>query len=163
MARDDLEARIEELEGTLREVRDDLRDPPRGPLGLPRPPTPREALRFADEYAIPAAIAILEANLRTLELLQGALRTARRGEDSRERVEGIGREAADRIEAALADLQEALQASDLPSDPEARELLAEARELNAELREELETIDGGEAAGDVDEELESIREEVGDT
>ena len=68
---DDFAASAEELSTVLRELRDELRrEQPRGPLGLPRPPSPSEVVRFADEVAIPGTIAILEVNIKILETVQ---------------------------------------------------------------------------------------------
>ena len=53
-----------ELSETLESLRAELQEPPEGPLGLPRPPTPRELLRFTEQYTIPTTIALLEAAIR---------------------------------------------------------------------------------------------------
>ena len=74
------EERFAELETQVEELRREI-GPPRGPLGLPRPPSPGELLRFADEHAIPTTIAILEANVRALEALREAIGLLRRVED----------------------------------------------------------------------------------
>ena len=50
------EERIAELETRIEELSAELREPPRGPLGLPRPPTPGELLAFGDDHAIPTTI-----------------------------------------------------------------------------------------------------------
>lgn len=135
----------DELSTTLRDLTEELRagrEPPRGPLGLPRPPTPRELLRFTDEYTIPTAIAVLEANVRMLEALQGAIRLARagdevdkRGRETRVRTEELGLEALDRLDDVLADLQGALEGR--PTDTEARTLLDDARALRHEIDDRL--------------------------
>lgn len=136
---DDLADRVAELEDTLEELREEL-EPSRGPFGLPRPPSPREIIRFTDEYAIPTAIAILEANIRTLQLLRAVLRGARgapRGEEVRDRASSLGRTTAESVDRALADLQAAIEGADLPQDDEARSLLEEAKGLNREIRDRL--------------------------
>ncbi len=76
-AADDLAAAAADLAASLEALRDDVAPRPRrGPFGLPRPPRPVELLRFADDHAIPTVIALLEANVRALELLRAALRLA---------------------------------------------------------------------------------------
>lgn len=171
-ATEDLAARLEELNATVEELRAEV--PRRGPFGLPRPPTPRELARFTADYTIPAAIASLEATARTLELLQAALRAADEGTRARGRAEQAGEAVLDRLDDALADLQTAIEGSGLPADPAARELLVEARELSDQTRTALEGTDAGtdvpqegeessEASTvDVEEELETIRREVGE-
>lgn len=139
----------DELSTTLTNLRDELergREPPRGPLGLPRPPTPRELLEFTDEFAIPTAIAVLEANIRALEALQGAVRLTRagdrvgeRGREARAHTEELSRGALDRLDDVLVDLQDAL--SGRPENPEARTLLDDARALRSEIDERLRAAD----------------------
>lgn len=139
----------EELSTTLSSLQDELeteRDPPRGPFGLPRPPTPRELLDFTDEFAIPTAIAVLEANIRLLEALQGVIRLARtgqevgeRGRETRARTEELSRGALDRLDDVLVDLQDAL--SGRPENPEARTLLDDARTLRGEIDDRLSEAD----------------------
>jgi hypothetical protein len=170
---------VEELRRTVEELRAELRGPPRGPLGLPRPPTPREVARFTAEYGIPTAVATLEATVRSLELLQAALRAADPGGGDgvpgpamRDRAERAGGAVLDRLDAALADLEAAVEEGGLPTNPAARELLLDARELTRETRDALAAGGATESDGapgtevDVEEELETIREQVheeGDT
>lgn len=152
----DLAAVADDLAETLRELEAELDsppEPPRGPLGLPRPPTPREALRFADEVAIPATIAVLEANVTLLEALQRAIRLADAEREVRERSTRAGADAVSasraglkRLERALTDLQAAVEEGDLPSDEAARDLLQDARRLRDEVEDRL-----GEARQEVDE------------
>ena len=174
-ARDDLEDRIDELEETLLALREELA-PERGPMGLPRPPRPREFLRFTDEYAIPAAVAAMQANIRALELLQAGIRATdaeraagevgRAGRTVRDRATEAGGATLDRLDRALSDLESAMEGRGTPADPEARELLSEARQLNDEIRDRVAVeSEAGESEAvriDVESELESIREEVGD-
>jgi hypothetical protein len=47
------EERVAELEERIEELSEELRSPPEGPFGLPRPPTPGELLAFVDDHAIP--------------------------------------------------------------------------------------------------------------
>lgn len=185
--RDDLEDRVDDLQRSLEELRREIEPrPPRGPGGLPRPPTPGELVRFADQQAIPTAIAVLEANIRALELLQGAMRLADSGraageeaDRTRERAEDLSRRSLDRLDAVLDDLQEATRADTLPPEGEARDILEEARTLREELRG---GIDGAErdrhhnreqardtefdtsesVTIDVEDELDSIRAELDD-
>lgn len=143
----ELERLAEDLSSTLAELQNELerrgpREPPRGPLGLPRPPTPGELLDLADEFAIPALIAFLEANVRALEAFQAALRLARageevseRGRETRRQGERLGRDALDRLDDVLDDLQGALDGR--PQDPTARTLADEARALRDEIDDRL--------------------------
>lgn len=155
---DDLEARIEALRAELRSGDDHgTRRPSRG-----------EALRLTEEYAIPAAITALEANVRMLELLREAIRARSRGGEGGRR--GTVTES---IERAFDDLERALEGSELPGDREARGILTEVRRLNDELRERLSGLDraGPRSGGgtddrvvriDVESELDEIRESVED-
>jgi len=199
---DDLEAAVRELSDTLEQLRTELRQPPTGPLGLPRPPSPGELLRFTEEYTIPALVSLLETSIRVLELLAAAIRVADGrsldgaveegvagvGERSLEYVgdgtEGLAaasRATLERLDDALAELQEAAEGG-RPDDPEVQSLLADARELRAEIDGRLAEAasdaeaespadrdpDGGggtdeDESGvgiDVDEELETIRRQV---
>jgi hypothetical protein len=153
----DLAEATEELSETLEALREELREPPRGPLGLPRPPRPAELLRFTERYAIPTVVAVLEASIRTLELLSAALRVAdgrpldaatgrserRAGQEvlgsieqaGRDRIAASSRETLRRLDDALAELQSA--AAGDPSNPELRRLLEDARELRSEVDERL--------------------------
>lgn len=133
----DLDALATELSDVLRELRAELRRPQRGSPGVLRPPTPRELLGFTERALIPAAIAVLEANIRALELLAS---TIRRVEDStdpeaRARTATATRPTLDRLDAVLEDLQDALAGD--PRSPETRRLLDEARDLRAEIDDRL--------------------------
>lgn len=166
---DELAARLDELEATLDALRAELDDPARR-REVPRPPRPSELLRIADEYAIPAAISALEANVRALELVQAGIRATdagRRASESgrgvRDRAADAGRTSFEGLDRALAELESALAGRGEPANPEARELLSEARRLNEEVRDRLALAD--ERTDDavrieVESELESIREEV---
>lgn len=149
-SREDLQARLAELETTLEELRGELRDDRAGP---PRPPSLSELLRFTEQYTIPSLIALLETTIKSLELLQGTLRLADPGrelspEDDRSRRRGTGagsdrlagvRENAEaQLASTLSDLREALSAADLPEESAPRSILQEARELTAEIEAELE-------------------------
>jgi hypothetical protein len=137
-------ATAEELAEVLSELRAELREGRRGPFGLPAPPRPGEVLRFTDEHAIPFAIAVLEANIRALELLQGAIRLVesgqRTGEEARatrDRAASLSRATLDRLDDALADLETAATGRELPPDESARSIVEEARRLRAELSDAL--------------------------
>lgn len=158
---------VAELEDTLAALRDAAEE-----SGGLVPPRSREFLRLTDEYAIPTAIAFLEANVRALEFLQGAIRVMDPGRsavgDARAASGGavsLGRASMERIERALDDVEAALTESPMPRDRDARRLLTEARRLNDEIRDQ---IGADEAARDrdavridVESELETIKDEVG--
>lgn len=144
----DLDTLADDLSGLLRELRGELRRPPRGPMGLPRPPTARELLSFTERQAIPTTIAVLEANIRVLELLADAIRTVERSDDTshraaeraprdrpRSRATAASRSTLDRLETTLDDLQDALEGE--PPGSETRRLLEEARALREEIDERL--------------------------
>lgn len=142
----DLEEAVEELTEILEELRSELREPPTGPLGLPRPPTPGEFLRFTERYTIPALISLLETSIRVLELLAASIRVVQRepSESGRrdspeagvpvrnDRVASIGRATLDALDDALAELQAAASGGE-PSSPELRRLVEDARDLGAEI------------------------------
>jgi hypothetical protein len=169
---DDLAALVTELEETLRELRtevdgSDRHGPPRrgrsrgraGGPSIPRPPSPRDLLRFTETYTIPTVVAFLEAAIRGLELLAGAIRLLdgrdprspeRRDRDggailadvstaAGERAAASGREALARVDDALAELQRTYEGE--PEDPTARRLLDDARELRGEIDERLAAIE----------------------
>jgi hypothetical protein len=118
---DDLERTVGELAATLDELRDEL-EPER------RTSRVRELVRFTEQFTIPAIIAILETNVRLLEMLQGAIRLA----DGRldEGSERTADRAFDAIDGALSDARDALAGA--PGNSDARLLLEQARELRAE-------------------------------
>ncbi|WP_332899043.1 DUF7547 family protein [Haladaptatus sp. CMSO5] len=141
-ARDEVSPLIDDLEATLAELRTALEPTTR--RGLPRPPSPRRLLSFTDEYAIPTAIAVLEANIRALELVQEVIHVTNRGLDASEstrnastRARNVSQDAIDRLERALTEIQVSLEEGALPENPEARKLLTEARTLRDEIDERL--------------------------
>ena len=167
--RDDLEARVSELETTLAELRRELR-PRRGPFGLPRPPRPGELLRFTEQYAVPTAIAVLEAQIRALEGFSAVLRAMNRGraasertDRTRARAESLGRETLSALDRALGDLRNAVESGGLPDSPAARELLSDAQrltdEIESELREAQRTGRRERNVEAVEEEIEILRDE----
>ncbi len=191
---------VDELERTLADLRaavDEGPPPERrrdGPT-LPEPPSPRELLRFTETYTIPTLVTVLEAAIRALELLAGAIRVLdgrdprpsetrgsggsgiltdvstvardRAAEEAAER----GREALDRVDDALVELQRAYEGE--PPDEDARRLLADARDLRAEIDDRLaasdseddepdRSADGADRTTvDVDAELASLKERAG--
>lgn len=141
---DALADRVAELEQALSDLRRETIRPPRGPLGLPRPPTPAEFVTFTERHAIPATIAFLEANVRALQALQAALRMARgvdetrdRTAEARARTAELGSRTLDALDDALEDLADAYREGSLPNDPEARSVLRDAQRLTDEIRGEL--------------------------
>lgn len=181
----DLAETAAELEQSMRDLRQELEsDLSRGPLGLPRPPSPGELLRFADEAVIPAVIAILEANIKILESIQAGIRIANSRsqvtagtKDQAKTVQSIGKDTLDQFEGAIDDLQSVIEEGGLPEHDEAREILQQARDLRESLdaeveeaskqppeeeSEEDESVDSTvseELDIDVDSELESIKQE----
>lgn len=154
-SRDELVDRVADLESTLQELRRETMRPPRGPFGLPRPPTPGELVAFTDEHAIPATIAFLEVNIRALQAFQAALRLARgtsksaqAGRRAGSRTTELGARTIDALDSALQDLKNAYEAGTLPDDPTARRVLSDARRLTDEVREELESVRTQEYAAD---------------
>ena len=153
-----LAAATEELAETLEALRAELEGPPRGPLGVPRPPAPRELFRFTEGYAIPALIAVLEANVRLFEALAAAMRVADGrpldggaldgesvGDRRRGRLARTGQSALGTLENALEELAVALERGE-PSNPEALRLLEEARTLREEVEGRL--AETGEVGGE---------------
>lgn len=147
-----------ELAETLEDIRGELQQPPQGPLGIPRPPTPGELLRFTEQYTIPTLIALLETSIRVLELLAATIRIAdgrpldgaggetlrdlgREGED---RLAAVSRSTLEKLDDALAELQSAAAGGDPGSEnPELQRLLGQARELRGEVDARLdEAIEG---------------------
>lgn len=148
---------LDSLEGTLSTLREELGDEsgarPPTPFGdrrPPRPPRMRDILRFTDEYTIPTLVAILEANVRLLKLAQAGIRAVdpersvfsdsgqtTLSSDLRRAAGDAGRLSADRLASSLSDLQRALEEADTPENPEARDLLTDARSLSAEIETRL--------------------------
>lgn len=148
-----------DLESVLRDLRTEIgpdgrrgplvSDRRRGPLGLPRPPEPRRVLRFADEVAIPATIAVLEANVKLLQALQRGIRMTESGRQVKEEGAAVGDRAADvsrttldRLGSTLEDLQDATARGGTPQDGPARDLIEEARRLRDEIDQRLREAQG---------------------
>ena len=140
--RAELAAQLDELEATLTDLRGELRTEER--RGPPRPPRLGELLRFTEEYTIPTLIALLEATIKSLELLQRTLRLAdparaarEESDAARSRFDEVGSEAGHQLAGALAELRTALAEADLPENPESRDLITDARELTGEIETRL--------------------------
>jgi len=146
---EELAALLADLERTLTELRSAIDADVRGGNGTTpddrrrprRPPTPGEILRFTEEYTIPTLIALLEATVRSLELLRAVLRLAGPGATTAERLRERSRadDAPDvaTLRDALGDLRAALTGADLPADSEAGSVLADARALTEEIDDRL--------------------------
>ncbi|MFP9192672.1 hypothetical protein ACLI4Q_13570 [Natrialbaceae archaeon A-CW1-1] len=152
---DDLAAAIRELTATLELLREELdaQGPRRPPL---RPPTPREVTRFGDEIAIPALIALLEANVRALKALQRGLKVARAERTARGAATDAAGDAADRtkrrskelrettlshLDRALNELQDAVSGGSIETDDRTRTLLEDAKRLRADLDQRLASLE----------------------
>lgn len=165
--RDDreLEPLVEELAATLSALQEEVDS---GPARSPplRPPSFREVLRFTERQTIPTLVAILEANIRMLELAGAAMRAmdperaVDEGATAHRALEG-GRVSTERLAAGLSDLRSALAGAEA-TNPEARELLAEADRLSAEIRERLEEPDTEGRASGTDTPAEGVSIEVED-
>jgi len=169
---DDVTALLSDLVKTLQDLETEVE--PRTESGRPRPPTPRELLRFTSDVTIPAAILVLKTNIEALKLLRRALRIAEgrptgrsNGTAVRERATDLSQATLARLDDALADLQGAIEGR--PEDAEARELLTEAREIRDEVAQRL--ADGADASDgdagtevpvDVDAELQSLKDDIDD-
>ncbi|WP_254763901.1 DUF7547 family protein [Natrinema marinum] len=137
---DELADAVRELTRTIDDLRAELaesRPRRRPPL---RPPTPREVLRFTDEVALPATLAVLEASVRALEAFQQSLRVVRGGREARDRTTAAAEATSERaselrrttlsqLDSVLAELQRATSEGGLPADEQARDLLEDARRL----------------------------------
>lgn len=170
---DDLKRRLDELETAMRELQAELEgETNTPPSGVIRPPSVGDLLRFADQAAIPALIAILEANIRILESVRQAIRlteSTRRSEtqpSQRSELAEVGEETLSRLAQSLDDLQTLIEAGSLPQEETARSILTDARDIQEELETQAETTDGTteesseeEVHIDIDAELESIKEE----
>lgn len=177
-SRQDVATLVGDLARTVEELQSELEPDERPPL---RPPTPRELTRFTSEVTIPAIVLVLETNVQALKLLQRTLRlaTGEAGDgtasDARERAGEIGRKTLSQLDAAFADLQEALEGR--PPDDRARELLDDARSIRGEIDDQLAASAGDgrrrdqgrepvpdrkQVDIDVESELQSIKDDVDD-
>lgn len=136
-------ARQAERYGYRRRERGDRSDADGRDRPLPRPPSLGEMLRFTEEYTIPTVISMLEATVRSLELLRSALRLVdpqrsafddgdrRRSTTDRLAATTMGREALSGVDRAIDDLRDAL--SGLPEEEESRSIVTDARDLMGEI------------------------------
>ncbi|RDZ54974.1 hypothetical protein C5C07_05510 [Haloferax sp. Atlit-4N] len=146
---DELGDTLDELGAELREERDRGRGRDRRGYGddrfrPPRPPTFGEVLRFTESYTIPTVIAVLEATIASLELLRRLMRLSDPGramEDARNetesRMRNVPKSAVSGVDRALDELRNALSEADLPTNPEARDVMDRARSLADELDERI--------------------------
>ncbi|MGM0606423.1 MAG: DUF7547 family protein [Halobacteriota archaeon] len=135
---DDLEDRLDELEETLGELRGELRADSR--RSRPTPPSLGELLRFTEQYTIPTLIAMLEATIKSLDLLRRTLRLADPGRaareetaDARRELDRVGSKASGQLARSLSELRTALSEADLPENGDSRRLIEDARELTEEI------------------------------
>ena len=158
---DELAEAVRELTRTLEDLRQELdgsgrrRRRPRL-----RPPTPRDVLAFADDVAIPAALAALESSIRALEAFQRGLELVRTEREVRDRTADattaaetraneVRQTTLSRLDTVLSELQRASSSGALPADEDARELLADARKLRDEVDSRLrDATRGSEPAAD---------------
>lgn len=174
---DDLRTLLEDLDETLDDLRGELEadeSPDR------RPPTVGELVRFTEEHTIPTVIAVLEASVEALELLQGLLGLARPDGRTDRALDGVGDRALDGVERTFAELRRALQEADLPADPEAQDVAGDARTLAEAVERRIEEsratddpgtessrgveidVDDGAEESEIERELRSIRDELDD-
>jgi hypothetical protein len=161
---DDVTALLTDLVTTLRDLETAVE--PRTERGRPRPPTPKELLRFTSDVTIPAAILVLRTNIEALKLLRRAIRLAERrpvAEDStgdavRARAAELSSVTLRRLDGALTEIQRAVEGT--PEDEDARELLEEARALRADLADRLQDADERRSADGADDSLSSVSVDV---
>lgn len=143
---DELIDAVRELTRTIDDLQTVLEANAGGPRlrPRPRPPTPRELLRFTDEVAIPAAIVALETSVRALEGFQRTLKLARTERDVRdrtstatdaasERANALRRTTLSQLDTILTQLQRATTDEDAVEDDRVSDLLSEARALRDDL------------------------------
>jgi hypothetical protein len=118
---DDLEPLVADLAETLSALERRIDE---------EPSRRRAFLRFTEEYAIPTTVAVLEANIRLLEAVGGAIRIAE-GRESERRGTGSRDAALSALDRTLSEVTDAVRGT--PTDPDARRLLEEARDLRAEI------------------------------
>lgn len=159
----DLEETLGELRTELTDERgreatqrgDDRRqsaeDRSRGSSGQIDPPGVRDVIRFTEEYTLPTLIATLEATIEALRLFQRLLSVVTPGDRttvseatgqstlrdvSNQAAEDLTGRAADQLRDRLAELQTALDRTELPQE-ESRDILTEARELTEEIERQV--------------------------
>ncbi len=175
---DELAERVADLEVALREIQTELQDEQvsRGP----RLPSPRDILRVTDQHAIPGIIALLEAHIHALRILQRTIRMIDGGQvasDQSREVSTSLQRATNSLSEQLDRLVQDLDRARTTTDRSGLEsLIDEAREIRNELaavsspESPDETTDASAEPDpdetddspsiDVEEELRSIRSEV---
>ena len=171
---EELANRIDELESRLQSLQDDLKTQQlQEGFHIPRP---GEILRMTDQHAIPALIAILEAHIHALRLLQRTIRLVSTGRDPGSAPEATGpldrarRSVRTQLDSLIDDLE---SVSDASSNPALRELQEEAEEIKSELSDRSDGVEESvaepteEASSteadpkiDVEDELESIKSDL---
>lgn len=169
---ENLADRLDRLEDQLADVQAELkqhRDETRGPV-----PSPVDLLRVADQHAIPGLIALLEAHIHALRLLQRTIRVMVPDSQTPQptgtpvTIERAASSVADQLDRLIADLRDTTAAPEHNSlDPviqEAREIRDELTRLadSAELDGQEDMISEGDRPDpDIDAELQSIKSELG--
>lgn len=126
---DDIETTAAELAETLDDLRAELESERAGPPGM------TDLLRFTERYTIPAVIAVLEAAIRTLELLAGSIRLAVDDPEA-DRRSRTADATLDALDGALREASRVVSGGE-PRNERARELLQDARVLREDLDEQL--------------------------
>lgn len=131
---EELADRVAELETRLDELQDELKREQR--RRGPSIPTPGDLLRATDDHAIPAVIALLEAHIHALRLLQRTIRvlvppdSSDRRSTDRPAFRQARRSLASQLDDLLADLEGATASTESSRfDP----LIEEARSIRTEL------------------------------
>lgn len=153
----ELEPLLAELAETLSALQSEVEPSRPGRTPPLRPPSLREVMRFTERQTIPTLVAILEANVRLLELAGAALRAmdpersvTEEGSTLDRALEAGNGVSTDRLASGLTDLRDALAGAEA-TNPEARELLTEADRLSAEVRDRLRESTERESASTADE------------
>ncbi|AHF99293.1 hypothetical protein HALLA_10915 [Halostagnicola larsenii XH-48] len=146
---EDLAEAVRELSETIDELRAELE--PRRRRSPLRPPTPRELLRVADEFAIPAALTVLKANVRALEAFQRGIKLVQTERDARDRTKTAAKSTEKRakklrkttvsqLDTVLEELQRGVSEGSVPADERVAGLLAEARNLRDDVDRRLQEV-----------------------
>lgn len=172
--RDDLRRAVDDLTAAMRDLQAELEDEATAQPATPQLPSVENLLRFADRAAIPAVIAVLEANVQILKSIQQTIRIVEgtdRDDTDREQLTAVGEETLSRLGRSLNDLQRLIEAGSLPQEDTARSILTDARDLQDRLESQTERAtestadqpgdeeDSEEVTIDIDAELESIKDE----
>ncbi len=173
----DVATQVSTLIDTLQDLQRELEPGDRRRL---RPPTLAEVLRFTSDVAIPAAILVLETNVRVLQLLQRTLRMTEghdgpsgdAGSRLQERAASLSRETLAQLDRTLDELTSATEGQ--PGDEEIRRLLDQAQALRADIDATLADAAAGDGQRepltespdpvdiDIEAELDSIRQDIDD-